>query len=316
MGSELDPEVAQALAPIFEAMAGSPPLATGDVETRRVAVEGLISTFFSAMPAPDDVKVTEYEAASHDGFQVPLRLYTKDGAAPGPLVVYLHGGGMIMGSVELYDRLVRYLTSTSGVTMLAPDYRLAPEHPDPSPVEDCYAGLKWAAEHAAEHGIDPNRIGVAGDSAGGGLAAGVALLARDRGGPALARQILIYPMLDDRNTTPRADAPGVMLWSYDDNITGWDALLGAKRGGDDVSPYAAPARAESLAGLAPAYVMVGDLDIFRDEDIAYVARMTSSGVPVEFHLVPGAPHGFDFAAQDSEISKRAYADEIRAFRKL
>lgn len=316
MGSTLDPEVAQALAPIFEAMAGAPPLAVGDIETRRSAVEGLIGSFFASMPTVDDVKVTEFEAPSHDGYQVPLRLYTKDGATPGPLVVYLHGGGMIMGSVELYDRLVRNLTSRSGVAMLAPDYRLAPEHPDPTPVEDCYAGLKWAAEHAAEIGVDPNRIGVSGDSAGGGLAAGVALLARDRGGPALAGQILIYPMLDDRNTTPRADAPEVMLWSYDDNITGWDALLGDRRGGDDVSPYAAPARAESLAGLAPAYVMVGDLDIFRDEDIAYVARMTASGVPVEFHLVPGAPHGFDFAAVNSEISKRAYADEIRAFRKL
>ena len=315
MGSELDPEVAQALAPIFEAMAGTTPPAPGDVATRRTAVEGLIGSFFSALPAVDDVKVTEFEVASHDGYQVPLRLYIKDGAAPGPLVVYLHGGGMIMGSVELYDKLVRSLTSRSGVAMLAPDYRLAPEHPDPSPVEDCYAGLKWAAEHAAEHGFDVNRIGVAGDSAGGGLAAGVALLARDRGGPVLARQILIYPMLDDRNITPRADVPAVMMWSYDDNITGWDALLGADRG-DDVSPYAAPARAESLADVAPAYVMVGDLDIFRDEDIAYVARMTSSGVPVEFHLIPGAPHGFDFAAANSEISKRAYADEIRAFRQL
>jgi len=316
MSSELDQEVAQALAPIFEAMADAPPPAVGDIGTRRSAVEGLIGTFFSAMPTVDDVKVTEFEALSHDGYQVPLRLYTKDGAAPGPLVVYLHGGGMIMGSVELYDRLVRNLTSRSGVAMLAPDYRLAPEHPDPAPVEDCYAALKWAAENSAEHGFDANRIGVAGDSAGGGLAAGVALLARDRGGPALARQILIYPMLDDRNTTPRADAPGVMLWSYDDNITGWDALLGDRRGGDAVSPYAAPARAESLAGLPPAYVMVGDLDIFRDEDIEYVSRMTRSGVPVEFHLVPGAPHGFDFAAVDSEISKRAYADEIRAFRQL
>jgi acetyl esterase/lipase len=316
MSSVLDPEVAQALAPIFEAMAGAPPLAVGDIETRRKGIEGLLRSFFSSMPAVDDVKVTEHEATSHDGFQVPLRLYTKDGAAPGPLVVYLHGGGMIMRSVDLYDKLIRTLTSQSGVAMLAPEYRLAPENPDPAPVEDCYAALKWVAEHASEHGIDPARIGVAGDSAGGGLAAGVALLARDRGGPALARQILIYPMLDDRNTTPRADAPDVMVWSYDDNITGWDALLGDRRGGDDVSPYAAPARAESLAGVAPAYVMVGDLDIFRDEDIDYVARMSSAGVPVEFHLVPGAPHGFDFAAQDSELSKRAYADEVRAFRKL
>ena len=316
MSSELDPEVAQALAPIFEAMKDAPPLAVGDIETRRTAVEGLMGSFFAATPPVDDVKVTEYEATSHDGYQVPLRLYTKEGAAPGPLVVYLHGGGMIMGTVALYEPLIRVLASQSGAAVLAPEYRLAPEHPDPAPVEDCYAALKWAAEHASELGVDPARIGVSGDSAGGGLAAGVALLARDRGGPALAGQILIYPMLDDRNTTPRADARGVMLWSYDDNITGWDALLGDKRGGEGVSPYAAPARAGSLADLPPTYLMVGDLDIFRDEDIEYVSRLTRSGVPVEFHLVPGAPHGFDFAAQSSEISKRAYADQVRAFRKL
>jgi acetyl esterase/lipase len=316
MGWELDHEVAQALAPIAAAMAEQAPPAVGDVATRRVAVEGLLGAFFSALPASDDVKVAEYQVAAQDGHPIPLRLYTKAGAEPGPLAVYLHGGGMILGSVALYDPLVRYLTSSSGVAILAPDYRLAPEHPHPAPVEDCYAALTWAAEHAAELGCDPNRIGVAGDSAGGGLAAGVALLARDRGGPALARQILVYPMLDDRNTTPPAEVPGVLLWSYDDNITGWGALLGEAAGGDDVSPYAAPARVADVAGLPPAYVIVGDMDIFRDEDIAYVARMTAAGVPVEFHLVPGAPHAFDFAAPQSEIGRRAYADEIRALRRL
>lgn len=316
MAWELDHQVAAALAPLAEAMAEQVPPPAGDVAGRRQNVEALLATFFAALPSVDDVKTTEHQATAADGHQVPMRLYTKDGAASGPLAVYLHGGGMIMGSVPLYEPLLRLLASGSGVPLLAPDYRLAPEHPHPTPVEDCYAALAWAAEHAAELGVDPSRIGVAGDSAGGGLAAGVALLARDRGGPALARQILVYPMLDDRNTVVPDPVPGPLMWSHDDNITGWGALLGDAAGGDDVSAYAAPARAAEVGGLPPTYVMVGDMDIFRDEDIEYAARLTRAGVPVEFHLVPGAPHGFDFFAPDSEISRRAYADEIRALRQL
>lgn len=316
MGWELDHEVAEALAPLAAAMAEQTAPPPGDVASRRIAIEGLFGMFFTELPPSDDVKVTDYQVAAEDGHQVPLRLYTKVGQEPGPLVVYLHGGGMIMCSVPLYEPLLRYLASRSGVAVLAPDYRVAPEHPHPTPVEDCYAALTWAAEHAAELGCDPARIGVAGDSGGGGLAAAVALLARDRGGPALARQILVYPMLDDRNTTAPDPVPAPLMWTYDDNLTGWQALLGDACGGDDVSPYAAPARATDVSGLPPAYVMVGDMDIFRDEDIAYAARMTAAGVPVEFHLVPGAPHGFDLFAPNSEIGRRAYADEIRALRKL
>ena len=190
---------------------------------------------------------------------------------PGPAVLYLHGGGMISGSVAIYDGPVSRYVSNSGVSMLAVDYRLAPEHPYPVPVEDCYAGLRWLAEHADELGVDPARIAVMGDSAGGGLAAAVALLARDRGGPDLAAQILIYPMLDDRNTTPDPEIAPFAVWSYDDNITGWGALLGDAIGGPDVPAYAAPARATDLSDLPACYIEVGQLDIFRDEDLAYAA---------------------------------------------
>src|SRR5580700_1036088 len=156
----------------------------------------------SAKPMPTDVKSTDFHTAAVDGADVLLRWYATDDATLGPAVLYLHGGGMISGSVAIYDGPVSRYVSDSGVSMLAVDYRLAPEHPYPVPVEDCYAGLRWLAEHADELGVDPARIAVVGDSAGGGLAAAVALLARDQGGPDLAAQILIYPMLDDRNTTP------------------------------------------------------------------------------------------------------------------
>jgi acetyl esterase/lipase len=219
------------------------------VGTRRTDFEGLIGTFFAALPSVDDVKVSEHQVKAEYGHQVPMRLFVKTGTKPGPLVVFLHGGGMIMGSVALYEPMLRFLASESEVAVLAPDYRLAPEHPHPTPVEDCYAALRWAAQSAAELGVDPARIAVAGDSAGGGLAAAVALIARDRGGPMLARQVLIYPMLDDRNTVAPELIPEPLIWSYDDNLTGWSALLGDRAGSDDVSPYAAPARATILAGL-------------------------------------------------------------------
>jgi len=206
--------------------------------------------------------------------------------------------------------------SNSGVSMLSVDYRLAPEHPYPTPVEDCYTGLKWLAEHACELGVDPVRIAVMGDSAGGGLAAGVALLARDRGGPALARQILIFAMLDDRNSIPDPEIAPFAVWSYDDNVTAWRALLGEAVGGLDVSQYAAPARATDLSGLPPCYLEVGQLDIFRDEDLAYAEHLSRDGVTVEFHLRPGVPHEFETVAFDTDIARRSVADRIRVLRTI
>ncbi len=195
---------------------------------------------------------------------------------------------MIAGSVQLCDRIVAAYVAESGVPMLSVDYRRAPEYPDPTPVEDSFAGLKWLVDSAPSFGVDPGRIAVMGDSAGGGLAAGTALLARERSVP-LAKQILIYPMLDDRTTIPDPALVPFAGWTYDNNFVGWHALLGAAIGTDDVAPTAAPARATELTGLAGAYVEVGELDIFRDECIDYARRLAASGTSAELHVHPGCP---------------------------
>jgi acetyl esterase/lipase len=184
------------------------------------------------------------------------------------------------------------------------------------PCRSSYAGLVWLSQHAAELGGDPARIAVMGDSAGGGLAAAVAQMARDRGGPAVARQILIYPMLDDRNTIPDPHLVPFAVWTYQDNLTGWHALLGDAVGGPDTPAYAAPARAADLAGLPPAYLEVGQLDIFRDEDMSYALRLSQAGVPVEFHLHPGVPHEFDTYAFDADVARRSVADRLRVLKSL
>lgn len=199
---------------------------------------------------------------------------------------------------------------------LSVEYRYAPEFPAPTPVTDCYAGLQWLVAHAAELGVDPARIGIMGDSGGGGAAASLAVYARDRGGPAIARQILIYPMLDDRNTVPDPALDGFLTWSYDDNATGWGALLGDRLGGPDVTPYGAAARLEDFTGLPPAYIEVGELDIFRDEDIAYARRLLAAGVSTELHVHPYVPHAFEVLVPTAAVSSRSAADRHRVLRRL
>lgn len=189
------------------------------------------------------------------------------------------------------------------------EYRLAPEYRHPTPVEDCYAALVWLSSHAEELGIDPTRIGVAGLSAGGGLAAGVALLARDRGlHPPIAKQILLCPMLDDRNTVTDQALMPVVTWSWDDNWTGWNALLGDDLGGSSVSQYAAPSRAEDLRDLPATFIDVGSLDIFLEENKAYAEKLKGAGVEVEYHLYNGVPHGFEFRAEGSEVLKQTLSN--------
>lgn len=316
MAFSMDTQVQEAMAPLLAMMAETTPPPPGDWEARRQNVDALLESLAGAQPRPTDVTTTDAETTADDGTTIALRWYTKDGATPGSAVLYLHGGGMILGSLELYDPRVAAYVSASGVPMLQVEYRLAPEHPHPTPVEDCYAALRWLVDHAAELGVDPARIAVMGDSAGGGLAAGVALMARDRGGPAIARQVLIYPMLDDRTTTPDPEIAPFATWSYDDNVTGWGALLGEAHGTDGTPPFAAPARATDLAGLPPAYVEVGELDAFRDEDVAYARRLAAAGVSTELHVHPGCPHAFEAFAPDSDVAQRSTADRIRTLRSL
>lgn len=235
---------------------------------------------------------------------------------PHPVIYNTHGGGMVAGSVrtvELADELDR--AQELGLTVVAVDYRLAPEHPDPAPIEDCYAGLTWVAAHAEAIGADPDRIVVSGNSAGGCLAAGLALLARDRGGPRLLGQMLQCPMLDDRCDSPSTrQLARAGLWDGESNRAGWTALLGPRRGGEDVSCYTAPARAADLSGLPPAFVDVGSVEALRDEAVEYSTRIWRAGGEAELHVWSGAFHSFDEWVPDAVVSgtaKRARADWLR-----
>jgi acetyl esterase/lipase len=230
---------------------------------------------------------------------------------------HIHGGGMVLGDNRAGMLQMLDLVQEFGLAVVSVEYRRAPETPHPGPVEDCYAGLAWTAHHAEDLGIDPHRIIVAGTSAGGGLAAAVALMARDRGGPALMGQMLFGPMLDDRNDSRSGvQMIGLGIWDRTANHTGWTALLGDDRGGPDVSPYAAPARAADLSELPPAFIDVGSAETFRDEDVAYAGRIWQAGGHAELHVWPGGFHSFDGLAPEAALSKDARDARLRWLRRL
>jgi acetyl esterase/lipase len=317
---QIDPEVLAELAPLKAATAEAEPPPIGDVTKRRGNSRQRLALLMATRPAIAGVEVQHYSLDTEDGATRTLSWYRRAGTEqPGSAALYLHGGGMIFGMSELgalYDWFARRYVAESNVPMLLVDYRTAPEFPHPVPIQDCFAALVWLAEHANELGVDPARVAVMGDSAGGGLAAAVCLMARDRGSPAVALQMLIYPMLDDRTVRPDPELVPFVTWTYDDNITGWQALLGDSVGTEAVTAYAAPARAIDLSLLPPAYIDVGDLDIFRDEDIAYARRLAEAGIATELHVHPGCPHAFDGMAPNAAVSRRVVADRIRRLRGL
>jgi acetyl esterase/lipase len=231
-----------------------------------------------------------------------------------PCLLWIHGGGMVVGSIEGDDWRCEGYVATLGCAVVSVEYRLAPEHSHPAAVEDCYSALRWVSENGPSIGIDTARIALAGASAGGGIAAGVALLARDRGGPKVNFQLLIGPMLDDRNVTPssREFTTGHPAWTRELNIEAWTAYLGKPIGGDDVSPYAAPARARDLSNLPPTMIQIAEFDVFRDESIAYAHGLMKSGVSTALHFYAGAFHGFDTFAPDASISRRSIAERMAA----
>ncbi|MET9771414.1 alpha/beta hydrolase [Streptomyces sp. NPDC006415] len=307
----LDPEMAAALA----AEPLSPTVLDGLDREGLAAVRAARANAGFPPPA-EGVLVRDHRLPGPD--PVRVRVYRPRAADPRPLpcLVWIHGGGMVLGTPEADDARVSRYVLEAGCAVVSVDYRLAPEHPYPEPVEDCYRALRWTAEQAGALGIDPERLAVGGISAGGGLAAATALLARDRGGPRLAFQLLLCPMLDDRNTTHSSrEFTEAVTWPRANNLYGWAALLGPSAGGDDVSPYAAPARATDLSGLPPAYVDVGELEVFRDECAQYALRLIAAGVSTEFHLWPGAFHGFDGTLPHLTLPRRAAAEQIAVLRR-
>ncbi|MFI5571336.1 alpha/beta hydrolase [Streptomyces sp. NPDC051740] len=237
---------------------------------------------------------------------------------PHPVIYHTHGGGMVAGShrsTELAGELDR--AQELDLAVVSVDYRLAPEHPDPHPVEDCYAGLIWLARNATDLGLDPDRIVLSGNSAGGALAAGLALLARDRRGPRPRGQLLQFPMLDDRcETFSHIQMEHVGLWDGASNRVGWTALLGARRGTEDVSYHAAPARARDLSGLPPAFIEVGSVEALRDEGVAYADRIWRAGGQAELHVWSGAFHSFDEWVPKAAISRAAHGARVSWLRRI
>ena len=245
--------------------------------------------------------------------EVPVRVYRPD-APSGAGLLYLHGGGFVLGSLDSEHAGAVLLARELGVVVVSVDYRLAPEDPFPAGLEDCYSALQWLHTHAGENGVDTSRIGVIGQSAGGGLAAGLALLARDRGGPELCFQYLGIPELDDRLTTPSMTAfVDTPLWSRPNAVLSWQHYL-AGATGDDVSPYAAPARATDLAGLPPAYISTMEFDPLRDEGIHYALGLMAAGVSCELHSFPGTFHGSAIAT-GAAVSRRAMAETLEVLRR-
>jgi acetyl esterase/lipase len=257
---------------------------------------------FGAVELSDAVERTDHVVS--DDPEVVVRVHRAKGIeGPLPCVYSIHGGGYIIGTYEMDDAKFDDWCGRLGCVGVSVEYRLAPETPYPGAIDDCYAGLRWTYEHSEELGIRRDRIGIAGISAGGGLAAALALVARERGEVPLAFQLLECPMLDDRQVSSSSRRDGLPIWSRDSNEFGWRSYLGDLYGTGDVPAHAAPARATDLRGLPPALVIVGGADGFRDEDIEYALRLGQSGVPTELHVLPGAPHGVQMFA-DAAVTAR------------
>ncbi|MFD5081329.1 alpha/beta hydrolase [Kitasatospora sp. NPDC058406] len=314
-----DPELSAALAALGAGV--KDPLTPENLTARQEAD-------VAARPAPTDRELGAGGRFEVDELRVPgapggpditlVRVRPTGVAGPLPFLYYMHGGGMVMGNARsVLPPLLGEGALPPELAVVSVEYRLAPRTPYPGPVEDCYAGFAWTVEHAAELGLDADRVVVGGKSAGGGLAAALALLARDRGGPVPIGQLLLCPMLDDRNDTFSGhQMAGIDTWDRTSNATGWQALLGDRCGAADVPPYAAPARATDLSGLPPAYLEVGSAETFRDEGVAYADAIWRAGGQAELHVWPGAFHGFDTLAPQAALSQDARNARARWLRRI
>jgi acetyl esterase/lipase len=265
------------------------------------------------LSTPPRVEVGSRTIITDAGDQLRVVTYQRaDRPRPGGALLWIHGGGMVLGTPEQGHPLCGRWADELGVLIVSIDYRLAPEHPFPDGLEDCYAALAWLHDEAADLKVDTERIAVGGDSAGGGLAAALSQMARDRGGPGICFQLLEYPMLDDRTVLrPDHSGTGAFVWTPASNRFAWTAYLGRPPIAGVAPTYAAPARTEDLAGLPPAWVGVGELDLFHAEDVDYADRLRSSGVACELHVEPGMYHGADAIRAKASTSMR-FRDRMTA----
>ncbi|HSS32752.1 MAG TPA: alpha/beta hydrolase [Solirubrobacterales bacterium] len=314
--ARMDPQLVEGL-DAFIAATGPGGLAAIDDPVQRRAV--FLELMEAGAAAPDASVATEDHLVPGPPGAPELRLRSyrpRDAEDALPAVYYIHGGGMVIGAIETEDAITRWLCGAVGCAAVSVEYRLAPENPHPAPVEDCYAGLVWTAANAERLGIDPDRIAVYGGSAGGGLAAATAIVARDRGGPPLAFQMLLYPMLDDRSCTPSCreiDDIGIFDgWASEE---GWRALLGERWATDAVDPAAAPARSTDLSSLPPTWIDVGELDSLRDESVEYGLRLMQAGVATDLRVYPGVFHAWEFFVPYADASARVKAERVAALRR-
>lgn len=296
----LDPEIAAALKQM-------PPTAALTVERLPAIREGRMAQL-AGITLSDQVERRDYAVPGPAGApDVAIRVHRPvNQSEPLPCIFWIHGGGYILGSYLADDLRFDTWCRTLNCVGVSVEYRLAPETPYPGPLEDCYAALAWVAKQAADLRIDPAHIGIGGGSAGGGLAAGLALLVRDRGEIPITFQLLVYPMIDHRRVTVSSTWQ-VPIWPPASNEFGWNAYLGSLAGGD-VPIYAAPTGATDLTRLPPAFITVGALDGFLDEDIDYAQRLSHAGVPTDLRVYPGAPHGFDSLLPGTALARRARRD--------
>lgn len=306
----IDPQSLEPLVALYSALPGGFN-AIPDINARRATLNGMLEAMTADLPPNENVVLEDRVIPGPQGNpDLAVRIYrpaNATGSLPG--ILFIHGGGMVMGTLETDHLTAVMLCETTGAVIVSVDYRLAPENPAPAAIDDCYTALQWMAANAAELGYDIDRLAVYGGSAGGGLAIATALVSRDRGGPAIGFLMAPYPMIDDRNVTPSSEAiTDIGIWDRGGNIEAWEWYLD----GNPANQYSAPTRAVDLSGLPPTFIDVGDQDMFMDEDVEFANRLKDAQVPVELHVYPGSYHASEVFAPTAELSQRIWAARIAA----
>jgi acetyl esterase/lipase len=311
----LDPELK---GPITAMLSSMPPNNFTDLPAARAASKQMMAAMKSQMSVIPGVVTEDRKIPGPAGApDVAVRIYRPEKQSDSfPALLWIHGGGYMLGEIDQEDFTAKNFTRAGDCVVVSVEYRLAPENPYPAPLEDCYAALKWLSTNARDLQVDRSRIAIGGASAGGGLAAGLALLARDRKEVKIVFQLLIYPMINDYNIAPASDAlPDTLFWTRANNLIGWRSYLGCEPGVEGIPYHAAAFRATDLVGLPAAYIAAGDIDLFAQEDIEYARRLIAAGIPTELHVYPGGCHAFDMLVPGADISKRFTADISRAIKR-